>query len=438
MQKIVKHFDKVIIGFYIYTLVFPTMRLLLLGSEKFKDWTEFFITASPDIITVLIAVFAVILFWRCKKEERKISWIDWLFVAYYTLTIAWGTYLSQDVFLFASGMRTTYIPMLFYFVGRLLYIVLSKDENGISEVKIERFLSGIFFSFIMLAVVGIIIYFFFPGVQKAIIESSNHIETAYFIVRMTSIVWTPVVFGFIMAITCMYYYYRVLAKGSKLDYLFLSIAWFALTLSVCRGGMIAFLLSFGLITLIIKEWRKAIVCIVLLALISCCISLFMVGSLKMVLWVFSSSTDTMQLGSGITRVSLWQESVRKLAQKPGGYGLGKAGWTAFTYLKNSSDAAPYTTDGWYLKTACETGVYGLIGYIIMTGIYFFTLLKYSWNKKVTFVTVALAMIVIVHFQNMVSNVLDFHPYISVYWLLLGLAQSAVILTKRKEINTNKD
>src|SRR6185437_8499088 len=120
MQKIVKHFDKVIIGFYIYTLVFPTMRLLLLGSEKFKDWTEFFITASPDIITVLIAVFAVILFWRCKKEERKISWIDWLFVAYYTLTIAWGTYLSQDVFLFASGMRTTYIPMLFNFVGRLL------------------------------------------------------------------------------------------------------------------------------------------------------------------------------------------------------------------------------------------------------------------------------------------------------------------------------
>ena len=331
----------------------------------------------------------------------------------------------------------TYIPMMFYFVGRAIPVMAHGSDTEIYN-RIGRLLNGVFFCFLLLAVVGIILYFCFPGIEKNVAFYVGTSQSAYFIIRMTSIVWSPIIFGFLMSITTTFYFFMLMQKGDKKYYLYIAITWLALSLSVCRGGILSFLIGFIIITFFFRnDWRRALQSFILISLIICSVSLVARGDFAIVKWIFTSSKDTAQMTTGVTRVNLWEESMESIRRKPMGYGIGKAGWTAFEYMRNSSDAAPYSTDGWYIKTACEIGVYGLAAYLLMTIAFLFNVFKFVRRRSTTMLTFCMVSIIIVHAQNVVSNVLDFYPYVTIYWLLLGLSQGIVRLEKTKAPEATK-
>ena len=60
MQKIERNFNKILIAFYAFSFVFPSLRLAIIGKDRFKNIGEFLFSTSPDILTLLIAGIAII------------------------------------------------------------------------------------------------------------------------------------------------------------------------------------------------------------------------------------------------------------------------------------------------------------------------------------------------------------------------------------------
>ncbi|HTL80893.1 MAG TPA: hypothetical protein VL651_04275, partial [Bacteroidia bacterium] len=125
-----------------------------------------------------------------------------------------------------------------------------------------------------------------------------------------------------------------------------------------------------------------------------------------------------------TRVDRWQETWNDFKARPYGYGLGKAGAVAFRYLVNSDvPSAPYSTDGWILKLACETGIYGVITFLFFCCVYFFRFVRQLMKRRKGTHIVIFALFLAVNAQALISNVYDFYPYIGIFWMLMGLTES---------------
>jgi hypothetical protein len=390
------------------------------------------LTELPDFIAVLIITLSLLVyFFRDKTDSFSILLFDKIFVAYYLLNLLWGMILlvkggniSKDMFFFLGGLRLTYLPMLFYFVGRVYSNYKLKDTD---------YLLGSFFKiFLGVSVVGLIIYFI-PNLQRSLLVNLGHYSVGeYFIERMTSILWAPIFFAFLMAISNIYFYYQILQGENKLNYVFFCIIWLSLFLTVSRGGLITVLIGFILLSVIFKKWKEALICFALMFVIAAIVSFVATGSFKMLIWIFSSAAETMQNTKGVTRVNLWQSSYSAFTKNPWGYGIGKAGWLAFRYLKNDPDAVPWATDGWYMKISCETGIIGITSYIILSLIYFIYAFRFVISNRNTLVSFFLMIFIMVNAQNKVSNVIDFSPYISLYWFMLGVSL-AIIFEKNNAI-----
>ena len=83
-------------------------------------------------------------------------------------------------------------------------------------------------------------------------------------------------------------------------------------------------------------------------------------------FIASSTAETIMIKKGLSRVDLWLGAFNDFINNPMGYGLGKAGHVAVRFFgKLSNEAATYSTDGWYLKLANETGIWGLFSYFTL-------------------------------------------------------------------------
>ena len=109
-----------------------------------------------------------------------------------------------------------------------------------------------------------------------------------------------------------------------------------------------------------------------------------------------------------------------------GYGLGKAGHVARRFFKDDDKTASvYSTDGWYLKMACETGGWGILSFTIISFLYFFQSLKYLRKKRGTINLFFFLIFIFTSIQNLGSNVLDFYIFANLYWLIIGFSQNMI-------------
>jgi hypothetical protein len=398
-----------------FVWIAPSLRIALFGTAASTGIADSLVTLLPDILLIVFFALTVFYFFSRDRKAFHLTFFDKVFFFFWITNVILGFILAHAFRLSLLGFRITYLPMIFYASGRMLVP---------SKIPMGRIINGLIYITAFFCIVGIVIYFCWPNLSADIAVASGHESGKYFITRMTSILWTPVLFGTVVLIPLCYCTYKILVSGNRIGWIFFILFWFCLFMTVSRGPVIAFLIAFITLVIITREWKRGIAVFVLMFIISGSVSYVAVGDLHMLKWMFKSTGETLALDEGVTRVDRWQETWNDFKARPYGYGLGKAGAVAFRYLVNSDvPSAPYSTDGWILKLACETGIYGVITFLFFCCVYFFRFVRQLMKRRKGTHIVIFALFLAVNAQALISNVYDFYPYIGIFWMLMGLTES---------------
>jgi len=399
---------KALIFFVFVICISPTIQLLATHGNSPQTLGEYLIMLIPDISVLLIFLS---LFFQKEKLHFNMYLPDYIVIGFVVINVGWGILIGDGFINHAKGFRLTYLPIAFYFLGR----TWSKRD------EIDTTLKSIFAIFVALALSGWIIWLFFPELTTLMYKYSGHLVAKYFIVRMTSLLWTPVLFGTLMAWASYYYFWKVIRRENNfwISAILLMITFSALVMSVSRGPLISFFCVLILQIPFIRFKKKSILVTLALILFQSLISLSVTKNFDTQKWMIGSTFSTIGMQKDVTRVNRWQQSLIDFKNRPLGYGLGSAG--AVAYNNNSTKSkATLSTDGWYLKLACETGVPGLISFSVLMSVF----LSVLWRNRefsiqiIGFPALGLGLMVII--QCVSSNVLDFYPYIGLFWFIIGL------------------
>ncbi|MFZ4399439.1 MAG: O-antigen ligase family protein [Bacteroidales bacterium] len=415
-----KNFKKIILFFFVFATLFPTIRIITIGSQTSQNFGEYIFSVLPEILSVFVILFTVLLFYK-NNIEIKLKIYDWLIIAFMISNVILGTYLAQNLFISMYGIRMTYYPIIFYFIFRFGNIKL-----------IESLIHTIFIWFFIVGIIGFILYFGFYDLMLIMIKKTSPIIPEYFIVRMTSVFWTPVVFSTFMVITFAYFYHLFLKAPKWYYFLILGMIWCCIILSVSRGALVVLVVGFISLSVIHKKWKHALEILILLIVIFIALGYFISSPLLLSSWIAKSASETVGLKEGVTRVDLWLKAFENFETHPFGFGLGKAGHVATRFFnEETQNVTIYATDGWYLKTANETGLWGLLSYLFLA-LYFFVLFiknKLLKNKE-SILIVFFVIFLMVNIQNIVSNVLDFYLFSYLYWGFIGLTLNIIYYKKK--------
>nr|WP_294858222.1 O-antigen ligase family protein [uncultured Fluviicola sp.] len=397
--------------FFTILIFFPTIRLLVLGSSHASGIGVVF-SVLPELLFSLILLFAFTQFWKTK--DRTITLLDKLVLGYFLFNVIIGVYLAHDLKASIYGFRLSYFPMLAYFVGSFYW-----DRS----VDIEKLFRGFFKILIVVAVIGFLLYFVFPDLHLYFhkMTTDKPMARAFgMIVRMTSILWTPVVFGVLMMTAFCYWAYNYFKTGNKWDLLYTFVVTMAMMLSISRGPIIASVIGFLVLAVISRNIKRILVIFGLIALSVSMTFLVLMNRTSMLGWIVESSKETISLEKGNTRVDLWYEVASTLKHNPMGLGLGKAGHAAVQNFPPDTPGVSFaSTDGWYFKLMIETGGIALALYLIMALFFFVAMIRYVRRNSFDFVSFILTLFITIGFVNIVSNVLDFYLFSYLYWLILG-------------------
>ncbi len=397
--------------FFTILIFFPTVRLLVLGSSHASGMGMVF-SVLPELLFGMILLFALTQFWKTKN--RTITLLDKLVLGYFLFNVIVGVYLAHDLKASAYGFRLSYFPVLAYFVGSFYW-----DRS----VDVEKLFRGFFKILVLVAVIGFLLYFVFPDLHLYFhrMTTDKPIAKAFgLIIRMTSILWTPVVFGVLMMTAFVYWIYNYFKNGNKWDLLYTFIVAMAMLLSISRGPIIASVIGFIVLAILSKNIKRILIVLGLVVISISMTFLVLMNTSSMFGWIVKSSKETMSLEKGNTRVDLWYEVASTLKHNPMGLGLGKAGHAAVqNFPLNTPGVSFASTDGWYFKLMIETGVIALILYMVMALFFFVAMIRYVRRNSFDFVSFILTLFVGIGFVNVVSNVLDFYLVSYLYWLILG-------------------
>jgi hypothetical protein len=416
-----------LLAFFIFQSLFISIRILLIGSNGSTNIYEFIISSLPEFFALII--FSLVMLNRIGNVGRlTLSLFDKILLAFVFSNIILGTLLAGNLILSLYAIRMSYFPMIFYFIAKF---GITKDS-----VQIENYTSKLINWYFIVGISGLILYFFFPDVIKYMTLKTlkpGAIEAEYYIKRMGSVFWTPVVFASFMAVCTIYFYYKSIQKQSFWNYSIYSLMWCCLFLTVSRGAIISFFFGWILLTIMYRSYMVFLKSLGLMVFVL--IVLWIIDPLiyNVLLFIASSSAETLMIKKGLSRVDLWLAAFDDFIKNPIGYGLGKAGHVAVRFFgKFSPDAATYSTDGWYLKLANETGVWGLLSYFTLTGVFFVQSIKYIRKIKQSFFDFLFIIFLMVAAQNVVSNVNDFYSFSCLFWLFIGLSQNLIDSTCLKK------
>jgi hypothetical protein len=414
--------------FFILGSIYPTFRVLIIGSDASSNLFEMIISIFPDILISLgIILFTYNLLINNKLEKYKIKFkiVDYLVIIYLVGNILIGSLLSGNNVHSLYAFRMTYFPVFFYFIGRF--------HKPFDENTLELFFKYFFYWLLGVAFIGILLYFPFQSIMLKMIDLSGGRKMEYFIIRMTSLFWSPVLFAPFMMIGALYSYYNLLLKKGKLYYFFLLIFYLCLIYSVSRGSFITFIIGFVILSFYIRNLKGSIISILLLLILTSTLVLSNESFSKAFFWIFSSSIDTMSLTKGITRVELFYKTIDDLKVNPFGYGFGKAGVLATRfYTENTPNISYYSTDCWYLKIACETGLFGIISYLSILLFNGWSSLFFCFKKKQYLFFFMFILFILINIENIVHNLPDFYLLSQFYWLIIGFSQNYISIENEKK------
>lgn len=422
----------------VFQLVFVILRTSLIGSKTASGFYEITISLLPELILSLITAISIIQ----HRGNIIFSRFDKIMLLYFFSNVILGFILGGDLIISIFGFRTTYFPMLSYFIVR---ISLNKDDM---PGNFENILKWFSFWFLFAAVFGLLMYFVFDDFEQQLMKVAAAKNSYYYIRRMAGVYLTPVVWGTFCALISLFYFVKY-AQSKHLYTLAASITiWFCMVLSVSRGAIIPFYLGMIFITIVYRCYKSFFQLVIASSLVFFIYVKFEPLAGYLVGFVSSSSIETMDRISSEeahdvisdedtaqvsniknTRAKFWALSIRSFKNKPSGYGLGKAGHVANKYkgqLKDAKNASIYSTDGWYLKLINETGIWGGFSYLFLFTMFIYGCIqKFSIYKKDTTFVFGLTIVFMIALQNVMSNVLDFYSFPILYWMIIGFMQNFI-------------
>ena len=411
-----------LVAYFIYAALFPSIRLLLLGSAPSSGLWEILFSLSPDFL-MLASFIACLLQYGEFLKWKNMNLCDRTLALYLVVSLVWGFYRSQDIVLSTQSIRLTYLPCIVYFIARAV-----AQSNAISDWR--KSTEIIFTVQLCLCIIGIILFFFFPDAVTFMMKKGHYFQSVYFFTRLTSILWNPVFFASVAAVASLYYLWKYLQTNNKLSLLYYLVCFSAMILTVSRGAYLAFIILYFVMLIWIFKGSKFIL-VTLLSFTSFVLIIYLVtGGFDIVNWLLTSTFETVTMEGNLSRVRLWTLSIHDFLNNPWGSGLGRAGHVAHRYLTPSDTAASiYSTDGWYLKLANETGIPGIV--LFITFIYGYVSSFFKIKHHTTFQKYCYAIFLFVMLQNIVSNVLDFNYFAPLFWLILGSSFSSIPSDDRK-------
>ena len=412
----IKGLSKFIFAFYILICISPAMHILLIGSNEMKNFYEFFITSIPDFFLFFICLYSFLFY----IQNRKVSFVrfDFIVLIFALINILYGFIRANDLLISLRGFRITYLSVAFYFIARFY----EKEFNNAFQL-----LKKIFYWLLIFGVMGIVLHYLFNSFELYLIKKAGYPVITYFIPRISSFILTPVIFGSLISGSCLFFYYLLLKEGKVIYYFIIGILGLCMVLSVSRGPILSFIIVAILMSIIFKAWKQSFIMLLIILIISALISYYYTGSMSIVNWFFSSTADTLNMGDKVKRVSLWRNSLDDFFINPFGYGLGKAGHVAHRFLLHTNvPSAPDSTDGWFLKVACENGILGIISYLIFSFLFFKKCIKQIFLDRKSFLTFLFCYFLLINFQNIVANTLDYYPYNILFWFIVGVSMNMVI------------
>jgi len=411
-----------LIGYFIYAALFPSLRLLLLGSASSSGFLEILFSLSPEILLAASFVACIRQYGESLKW-KNMNFSDRALALYLALSLSWGFFRSQDLLLSTQSIRLTYLPCIVYFIARAV-------SRGSEKKEWWRAVEIIFAIQFYLCCIGLVLFFFFPGVVTFMMQKGNYFQSAYFFTRLTSILWNPVFFASIAAVASLFYLWKYLISNKKIFLIGYFICYASMVLTVSRGAFFAFVIVFLLMFVWTSQKRKLVPFTLLSFSIYLLIIYMVTGGVDIINWTVKSTFETVSMEGNLSRVRLWDLSMKDFLNNPWGNGLGKAGHVAHRYLSQSDTGASiYSTDGWYLKLANETGIPGIVLFIVFIYGYINSFLRikpHSAFQKFCFIIFVFVML-----QNIVSNVLDFNYFAPLFWLIIGSTFSTVPEDDRK-------
>lgn len=425
-----KILDKLLLIFFIFGSLFISFRLLLIGSYASQNGKELVLAALPEVFVVCILTIFLRLKIK-KKQALKINLIDWIFLFFIISNLMLGLLVGQDLKIGLYGFRMTYLPMCFYFIGS--FAVSSKLE-------ISTLVDRIFKWFVFVGGLGLVLYFLFFDFSEYMLLKVSPIIPEYFIIRMTSIFWSPVVFGTFSTISFLYFYYKSLSSDSYWNYFFQAILFVGTLLSMSRGAFLGLILGVIFLAILSGKWKKMLVTTSLTIMLFVPSSFYIDSPVTVTKWVFNSTVKTVKMDDNDRRVKINKSSIGEIKKNPLGKGLGKAGHVAvrFSNSKNDKlseeDLSVNSTDGWLVKLTCETGFWGLGTYLGFNLLLFIQSVIYFRKNEFGIFGFLLTVLGVVNFQNLVSNVLDFYLFSYLYWFLTGIMVLYIKSTKELEIS----
>jgi hypothetical protein len=404
--------DSILLLFFAIAALYPTIRILLIGSDTSSSFWHFILSGINELLIIIILLIGIQSLRKNAMWFSRIHPFDKAILFYFLLNIILGTILSADIKLATYGFRLTYVPILFYFIGRLF--LFNKKEQQ------EKIIHSLFFLLTFISTAGLILYFFFPSVIETMMAKGKYFQSIYFIPRMGSILWNPIFFASLAAVSAIYYYARLQSRLRFIELIFFIIHFSCLVLTVSRGALIAFVFSYLFISIYKPNIKSTLFISALMLSILFIIMISLTGSTNVVKWIIYSTGTTMELRGNVSRVELWSRSWIDFKNQPLGYGLGKAGHVAHRFLLDSPiPASRWSTDGWYLKHANETGIIGIVSFLILLYSYFKTIIRKVIIRNNIIMAFFFAVGLFVLTQNVVSNVLDFYYFSYVFWFLIG-------------------
>lgn len=331
-----------------------------------------------------------------------------LLIAVYTLPLT----PSVDGMLF--GFRGTYMPVLFYFLMRLLPYT-PRESN--------RWIKWLVYGSLVLAVAGIMIHLTSPSGFYSRFLSSESIQAlqrrgAW---RMSSLLLNPLYFGSLMAIVAQVVLARFLAGLGKWNLILFAIFSVCTIASYTRGAWVLLLAGAAVMILVWSTRRPNRLIVVL------------VGAFVIMLGLGVSLSsgreiDTFQDSSGMVLSSRSPElssALDAIRQNPVGYGLGLGQAQRKVGASGNLDLRVY--DGWYLKVLVESGVIGFSLFLFSSLIVIVYLIA-RMRRTAESASLALAMASLgiqtgAALQALVSNVWEFYMIAYVLWGVLALTTS---------------
>ncbi|MFA7273241.1 MAG: O-antigen ligase family protein [Crocinitomicaceae bacterium] len=401
--------------FFIVLAFFPTVRILAFGPNSAQNTVQLVFSVLPEILFLVILLYWSLV--RIKQKSITLHWLDRIVLLYLLYNLVVGIIFSGNLKLSTYSIRLTYLPMMIYFVASLSTFTFEKTV---------AILHKIFVFFVVFSVLGIVLYFVFPNIQHYFLNEVSHGKIAvYFVVRMTSLLWTPVVYSTVVMASLLYFSFKYLTEEKMKYLLFSGLLYFSLFMTMSRGAFVAVGFSMIILFVFSRKWKYIAHLASMGLIMFLLVGFYISNPINIAKWVFQSSVETAEMNDELTRVKLWKKT-EKLSYTPFGLGLGKSGHVAHRFFTEDSDefskgeVALGTTDGWYKKLAFETGYLALIFYIGLIlsflGSFWWYYRKNGWDV-LTFVAV---FIIAVNVQNLVSNVNDFYLVAYLYWLVLGI------------------